>query len=328
MAKSNVSSVGNHFPTVNEGFATTVAGGGITSGGVEVTLSDVAALDDTTIFVGIVEPGLPNEQVFTGTVDKPNSKITGVKWTRGTNTSHAAGTTVVDYITGTAINMLTKGMLVSHNQDGTLKANTVAEAQINPSAYGLFNPTGIISPYAGVSAPSGWLLCYGQAVSRATYATLFALIGSTYGSGDGSTTFNLPDLRGRVPAGQDDMGGTSANRLTNPASTIGGIDGDVLGGTGGSETHTLTIAQLAVHNHGVNDPGHAHSFTSTGDSNSIIGNGGSGLNYPGGGTTWHYTNVTGSISWSGTGVTTQNNGSGTAHNVVQPTVILNYIIKY
>ena len=313
MAKSNVSSVGNHFPTVNEGFATTVAGGGITSGGVEVTLSDVAALDDTTIFVGIVEPGLPNEQVFTGTVDKPNSKITGVKWTRGTNTSHAAGTTVVDYITGTAINMLTKGMLVSHNQDGTLKANTVAEAQINPSAYGLFNPTGIISPYAGVSAPSGWLLCYGQAVSRATYATLFALVSTTYGSGDGSTTFNVPDLRGRVVAGQDDMGGTSADRLTGLS---GGVDGDVLGGAGGAQSHTLSTTEMPSHTH--YDSGHAHG-TQTYD---VAGAGSFGLQAGGGaqraGSSGTYT------GWA----VLSNTGGGGAHNNVQPTVILNYIIKY
>jgi hypothetical protein len=75
-------------------------------------------------------------------------------------------------------------------------------------------PAGSVMPYAGSTAPSGWLLSYGQAISRSTYATLFAAIGTTYGVGDGATTFNVPDLRGRLVAGQDDMGGTSANRLT------------------------------------------------------------------------------------------------------------------
>ena len=64
-------------------------------------------------------------------------------------------------------------------------------------------PTGSVIPFAGKTAPTGWLLCQGQAVSRTTYAQLFSVIGTTFGSGDGSTTFNLPDLRGRVAVGVD-----------------------------------------------------------------------------------------------------------------------------
>ena len=90
---------------------------------------------------------------------------------------------------------------------------------------------------AGTSAPTGWLLCDGSAVPSATYGDLYAVITNTYG-GD-ATNFNLPDLRGRVIAGKDDMGGTSADRLTNQS---GGLDGDTLGATGGAETHTLTEA--------------------------------------------------------------------------------------
>lgn len=157
-------------------------------------------------------------------------------------------------------------------------------------------PSGAVMPYAGASEPSGWLLCFGQAVSRTTYAALFAVVGTTYGAGDGSTTFNLPDLRGRVVAGQDDMGGTSANRLTNQS---GGVDGDVLGAAGGAETHTLTTAQMPAHTH-------TTGLTASGNGGwSISGNPG---NYS---------------SSSGTGST----GGGGAHNNVQPTFILNYIIK-
>src|SRR5208337_1962701 len=72
-------------------------------------------------------------------------------------------------------------------------------------------PAGVIVPYAGSTAPSGWLLCYGQQVSTSTYANLYAAIGTTYGSGSGS--FGIPDLRGRAPFGVDAMGGTAANRL-------------------------------------------------------------------------------------------------------------------
>lgn len=128
MAGSSVSSVTtNFFPRANEGFTTTVGGSGVTSGGSTVPLTSVSGLVDGSVFVGIIEPGLTNEQTFTGVVDVPGVQITGVNWTRGTNTSHAAGKTVVDYVTGTYINLIQKGLLVSHNQDGTIKATAYAK---------------------------------------------------------------------------------------------------------------------------------------------------------------------------------------------------------
>lgn len=95
--------------------------------------------------------------------------------------------------------------------------------------------------YCGTTAPALSLLCYGQAISRTTYAALFARIGEVYGVGNGATTFNVPDDRGRVTAGQDDMGGTSADRLTGVTD---GINGDTLGATGGLETTTIVQANL------------------------------------------------------------------------------------
>lgn len=160
-------------------------------------------------------------------------------------------------------------------------------------------PTGGLVDYAGSSAPVGWLLCYGQAVSRVTYAALFTAIGTTYGSGDGSTTFNLPDCRGRVGAGKDDMGGVGANRLTNQP---GGVNGDILGGAGGLETHTLTVAQLAAHNH---PP----------ISGTYLASGGGAAQTPLAGS--------GATTFS----TTSDTGGGQAHNNVQPTIIFNKIIK-
>lgn len=159
-------------------------------------------------------------------------------------------------------------------------------------------PTGAVLPFAGASAPSGHLLCFGQAISRSTYSDLFTAIGTVYGVGDGSTTFNIPDLRGRVVAGQDDMGGTSANRLTDQS---GGVDGDVLGDTGGAETHTLTVAQLAAHTHSTYDLWAQHA-----------GNPQSPPPYE---------------VQDTTGGTTGSTGGDSAHNNVQPTIILNYIIK-
>lgn len=96
----------------------------------------------------------------------------------------------------------------------------------------------------------GYLYCNGQAVSRSTFARLFSYIGTTYGSGDGSTTFNLPDLRGRAPFGIDNMGGAGT---TNRLSSFLGSSG-VLGTTGGDQNPH-------AHNHGVNDPTHSHSVS-------------------------------------------------------------------
>lgn len=113
---------------------------------------------------------------------------------------------------------------------------------VDPSIGGI--PAGAYLPFAGSTAPTGWLLCAGQAVSRTTYAALFAVVGTTYGIGDGSTTFNLPDLRGRVIAGKDDMNGTAANVLNvtltgTRASTSSGVI------TGLSSTAGLSVGMAA-----------------------------------------------------------------------------------
>jgi microcystin-dependent protein len=168
---------------------------------------------------------------------------------------------------------------------------------LNPNSVLLgTNPIGTVVDYAGSSAPSGWLLCYGQTVSRTTYAALFAILSTTYGAGDGSTTFGIPDLRGRVIAGQDDMGGSSANRLTGAS---GGVDGDTLGASGGAETHVLTVAQLAAHTHSLPQTLNATNFVPSASS--------------------------GVAGFSGS-QNTGSAGSDAAHNNVQPTFILNKII--
>lgn len=104
-------------------------------------------------------------------------------------------------------------------------------------------PAGIIMPFAGTVAPQDYLLCDGSAVDRTTYATLFGVIGTTFGAGDGSTTFNLPDLSGRVP--------------------LGVSQGHALGSTGGSETVTLTESELPAHVHEVPQHGHADTIGAT-----------------------------------------------------------------
>lgn len=193
-------------------------------------------------------------------------------------------------------------------------------------------PAGAVIGYAGTSAPGGWLFCYGQAVSRATYADLFTAIGETYGPGDGVTTFNLPDLRGRAVAGQDDMGGVSANRLTGLTN---GVDGDTLGASGGLESFTLAQANLPSFNldtssftgsvgtslnNGTNVTRNLNTGT---DNNNQTGGGGNIVK-----TASFNSNtlslVSGAVTFGGT---IPSGGSGTAMPHIQPTLILNYIIK-
>ena len=249
-------------------------------------------------------------------LDAPTSVTS---FTANTLTATSITTSILD---ATEINASTKVSAAALTVVGIVSATAMTvSGNVSATAYygsganltGLSTapvPVGAIMPYAGSSAPSGWLLSFGQALNRTTYADLFTAIGTTYGAGDGSTTFNAPDMRGYVVAGQDDMGGTSANRLTGLS---GGVDGDVLGGTGGSEVHTLTEAQLAAHTHG------AGSYTTT---IPLSGGGAEGGPLPSTAATTATTTISAAIAGSSGSA-----GSNSSHNNVQPTFILNYIIK-
>jgi microcystin-dependent protein len=181
-------------------------------------------------------------------------------------------------------------------------------------------PLGSCIDYFGTSAPnSAFALAYGQAISRVTYAPLFALFGTTYGSGDGAGTFNLPDLRGRVLAGKDDMGGAAASRLT--PFFFGGT-ATSLGAIGGLESHTLTTAQLAPHSHAntLTDPGHYHEAMN-------ISDGSGGLNDLTVGTGYHSPNSRTTAKTTGITIANASTGGGNAHNNVQPTIISNKLIR-
>ena len=195
--------------------------------------------------------------------------------------------------------------------DGTITSGDIGDGQVTASKLAtdvITIPSGIIMPFAGTTPPTGYLFCYGQDISRTTFASLFAAIGTTYGSGDGSATFALPDLRGRVIGGKDDMGGTGANRLNVSA---GVIDGDGLGNSGGSETVTLTTSQMPAHTH-TGNVALRTNWERGSSSQSPVGTG--SARYDGGG--------------SNPDFTTASTGGGTAHSNVQPTIILNYIIKF
>ncbi len=105
-------------------------------------------------------------------------------------------------------------------------------------------PTATIVPWSDSSVPTGFLECNGAAVSRSTYSALFAIVGTTYGAGDGASTFNLPDLQDNVAVGKS---GTKALASTGGANTVGCINGRTVGGS--TANATLSTAQLASHTH-------------------------------------------------------------------------------
>lgn len=217
------------------------------------------------------------------------------------------------------------------------------------------SPAGIVSQFAGSSAPTGWLLCDGTAVSRTTYASLFSAIGTAYGAGDGSTTFNLPNLKGRVPVGRD------------AAQT----EFDALGETGGAKTHTLTTAEMPSHTHVQNAHNHtqnSHNHTQNAHSHGgITGNDSpdhthntqvgwsewynthdwaivngadrsfsvSNVVPSGGASTRHQHSIAAEAAINqaatatniATTATNQTTGGDGAHNNLQPYIVMNYIIK-
>jgi len=218
------------------------------------------------------------------------------------------------FLYSTALNAAAGGWLLLNPTIDLSSFATIAAVDVSV-------PVGMVVDYAGATAPTNWLFLYGQAVSRTTYAALFAILGTTYGAGDGSTTFNLPDARGRVIAGKDNMGGSAASRLTGQS---GGVTGTTLGGSGGVETHTLTTAQLAAHTHtGTTSASGTHTHDI---SYANVQNGTGGFGTPNFSSTGSTKTTTAGGDHTHT-FTSDSNGSGSAHNNVQPTLILNKIIK-
>ncbi len=220
-------------------------------------------------------------------------------------------------ITGPAGAALTSGQIVvgtpvHMTYDGT-------QFQINTTAATAFS-VGTIMAWPTATIPTGWLECYGQEISTTTYAALYAVIGTLYNTGGESGTFRLPDTRGRAIAGEDDMGGSSANRLTGITN---GVNGDTLGAAGGLESTIIAQANL---------PAVSLSSASLSASTSISDNAAAfagntvaeqNPNDVAVATATNAASISATTTISGT---IPLGGSGTVINNVPPTIILKWII--
>lgn len=255
------------------------------------------------------------------------------------------GATVGDPVAAAGSDETTQVVAVQAEQESRISNLERNEASSAATPAVASVPTGSLQMFAGASAPTGWLLADGSAISRTTYSTLFTAIGTGFGVGDGSTTFNLPDLRGRVAVGRGS--GTFAT----------------LGATGGFENVTLDVNQIPSHTHANTassdtQGGHSHSVSVSGgehthilpmsasgapsgvndrplrasggaDGNFRTGTEASGSNYGSGtGTHTHSTSVStnGAHSHNITVSNAAAGGNG-AHTNLQPYQVLNYIIK-
>lgn len=272
-------------------------------------------LDDgvTSLVVGAIpDASLTLAKLTDGTAASVAGRSAGTDGVRADIVA-AADNTILARTSGTlAFSKVTSTMVDS----GVASSGNVLQADgAGAAAWATINsyPTGGLAPFAGSSAPTGWLFCYGQNVSRATYSALFSALSTTYGAGDGSTTFALPDLRGRSIFGRDDMGGSAVNRITN---AVAGITATNLGATGGNQllsnhTHTATV----------NDSGHAHanqSYPSGGASTTYTGGSGSGVPVA--------DRLSTATATTGITVTVNATGGGGSANI-PPAIIMNWIIK-
>lgn len=192
-------------------------------------------------------------------------------------------------------------------------------------------PAGAVSLFGGTTAPTGWLLCDGSAVSRTTFAALFTAISTNFGAGNGSTTFNVPDLRGRVVVGTG-QGSSLTNR--------------VIGASGGAETVTLSTANMAPHTHGtvlgqhqhtMGNHSHAHAHTPSGGGQ-YLASGTPSANVQIGATNYRLVgettdstgptpNITDGASTFPTQTSDNGTGSDTAFGIMDPFQVVTYIIK-
>jgi microcystin-dependent protein len=300
--------------------------------GTNAYFTNLTCVNQTYINETIVNSTTTYETVLTLT--GTNASLTNLTTTSLTGTNAAITNLTTTSLTGTnaaitnlTVNNITAPTLATVNTMNAMTYDTSSK-QVGYFPYSLV-PPGTVHQFAGSSAPAGYLLCDGSAVSRSTYSVLFSIIGTTYGVGDNATTFNLPNCKGKVPAGYD-----SAQSEFN-----------ALGKTGGEKTHTITVNELPAHNHDGSTStvaNHTHNYQDAyfaenvgGGANNVFGtnagtDGDNSFYYrtSGGG----YSTSPSDIATSAAGThnhtfTTNDTGNGVAMNVLQPFITFNYIIK-
>lgn len=262
--------------------------------------------------------------VVTSQIFAANSAGNTIQFTPGV-TNTGAVTLAVDGLTALPLRFLSgtdlpAGVLISGSlYQATLRAGEWL-LHASPLAQPFLIPIGGIIDYAGTTAPNAnFILPQGQAINRITYAALFSLFGTTYGTGDGSTTFNVPDLVGRVAAMLD----AGSARLS---STYFGGNPANLGAVGGGESKTLVTGNLPAYT-----PAGSVAVTSTVSTIGLFNGGLGGFNSPGAGaaiTAGIGTSASAtSVSSNGTLTGTAQGGISTPFRTVQPTIILNKILR-
>ena len=292
----------------------------------QVATGDI--LDGTIVEADLANNAVTTAKIADGTIveaDLANSAVTSAKIADGeiVDADIAVGAAIdVSKLNGVARTGSANTFTGDQTVNGDLSVTDVTASGRVKDKSGYLAPVGTVNMFAGSSAPEGWLICDGSAVSSATYPDLYAVIGTTYGGNE--SNFNLPNMKGKVPVGLD----------------TGDADFNALNNTGGAKTHALTTAEMPAHNHTADPP---NTSTTTNGSHTH--------------TYWkHYTQVVEETYGEGSGYghvgwITQSSpqtdaagnhahtvdipqfnsgttGSGTAHNNLQPYIALNYIIKY
>lgn len=292
------------------------------NGATTATVASTTGWDTTTALHGIMyRTDTAGNKIAASQIDwkatVSGTTLSNFTVTAGTDDIYEIGSIVELAPTAAWGDDFANGMEVEHNQDGThsdITADSIVVSgtiTVGGTDVASLTPPGVITQYAGSTAPTNWLICDGSAISRSSYSALFAIIGTTYGAGNGTTTFNIPNLKGKIPVG------------LNSSET----EFDTLGETGGAKTHTLSTAEMPSHSHTGStsaDGNHAHNYTLD---VFVV----EGIQAPSDNTRFVRHSVTNAVTdYQGThshSFTTATSGSSAAHNNLQPYITVNYIIK-